>query len=245
VKIKVNFKILFDICILFLLALIIQKPKNMKKILFVSVILTILVACSSEKVNFGQLQDRSGMFYLVNSDKPFSGQVVSYANGRIELEGKIVKGLREEIWTYYYPNGQKKMEGNYKEGVKDGTWTYWKDNGTQEGLEVYKYGKLLSNEGNVPHEVKPDTINNVVAPSPTTPPPAPPKTVEKKQQAIVWERLHGGPVKFLDGVPYTGPVVKYQKNGLKELDGYFLRGKKSGKWVYYTKKGDIKDVKYF
>jgi len=220
----------------------------MKKILFISVILTILGACSSERVNFGQLQDRSGMFYLVNSDKPFSGDVVSYVNGKMEFEGKIDKGLRETKWTYYYPNGQKKMEGNYKEGLKDGTWTYWRDNGTQEGLEIYKYGKLLSNEGTVTQEAKPDTAKTVVTPTPPPtppPPPPPPKPVEKKQQAIVWERLHGGPVKFLDGVPYTGPVVKYQKNGVKELDGYFLRGKKTGKWVYYTKKGDIKDVKYY
>jgi antitoxin component YwqK of YwqJK toxin-antitoxin module len=220
----------------------------MKKILFVSVILTTLVACSSERVNFSQLQDRSGMFYLVNSDKPFSGDVVSYINGKIEFEGKIEKGLREATWTYYYPNGQKKMEGSYKEGVKDGTWTYWKDNGTQEGLEIYKYGKLLSNEGNVSQEVNPDTSQAVVAPNPPPPPPPPPtepKKIEKKQQPIAWERLHGGPVKFLDGVPYTGPVVKYQKNGMKELEGYLTHGKKSGKWVYYTKKGDIKDVKYY
>lgn len=217
----------------------------MKKILFISVILTILVACSSERVNFSQLQDRSGMFYLVNSDKPFSGNVVSYINGKIEFEGKIGKGLRENTWTYYYPNGQKKMEGNYKEGVKDGTWTFWKDNGTQEGLEIYKYGKLLSNEGNVSQDVKPDTSHAVVvATPPTTPPPSVPKKIEKKQ-AVSWEKLHGGPVKFLDGVPYTGPVVKYQKNGMKEFEGYLTSGKKSGKWVYYTKKGDIKDVKYY
>jgi antitoxin component YwqK of YwqJK toxin-antitoxin module len=216
----------------------------MKKILFISVILMILIACSSERVNFNQLQDRSGMFYLVNSDKPFSGDVVSYANGRVEFEGKIEKGLREGTWTSYYANGQKKMEGNYKEGVKDGLWTYWKDNGTQEGLETYKYGKLLSNEGTVTKEEKPDTVKVIVqqTPAPTA---AEPKKVERKQQAVVWERLHGGPVKFLDGVPYSGPVVKYQKSGIKELDGYFSRGKKSGKWIYYDKRGDIKDVRYY
>lgn|ERR1035437_6157154 len=215
----------------------------MKKILLVSVILMILVACSSERANFNQLQDRSGMFYMVNSDKPFSGEVVSYANGRIEFEGKIEKGLREATWLYYYPNGQKKMDGNYREGVKDGTWTYWKDNGTQEGLEVYKYGKLLSNEGTVIKEVKPDTVKVIV--QTPTPAPAEPKKVERKQQAIVWERLHGGAVKFLDGVPYSGPVVKYQRNGEKEFDGYLTRGKKSGKFIYYDKKGNIKEAKYY
>jgi antitoxin component YwqK of YwqJK toxin-antitoxin module len=215
----------------------------MKKILLVTVILTILVACSSERVNFSQLQDRNGMFYLVNSDKPFSGEVVSYANGRIEFEGKIEKGLREATWTSYYPNGQKKMAGNYKEGVKEGTWTYWKDNGTQEGIEMYKYGKLLSNEGTVTKEVKPDTVKVIVqAPAP---PPAKPKKVVKKQEPVAWDRLHGGPVKYLDGVPYSGPVVKYQRNGMKEFEGNLSLGKKSGKFIYYNKKGDIKDVKYY
>jgi antitoxin component YwqK of YwqJK toxin-antitoxin module len=132
--------------------------------------------------------------------------------------------------------------------VKDGTWTYWKDNGTQEGTELFKYGKLLSSEGNVPKEDKPDTVKIIVAapePAPAaTPAPEPKKTVAK-QQPVVWERLHGGPVKFLDGVPYSGPVVKYQKNGQKEFDGFLSRGKKSGKWIIYDKRGDIKDVKYY
>ena len=133
------------------------------------------------------------------------------------------------------------MSGNYKEGLKDGTWTYWKDNGTQEGLEVYKYGKLLSNEGTVMKEVKPDTVKVVVPASP----PVEPKKVVKKVEPVAWERLRGGPVKTLDGVPYSGPVVKYQRSGIKEFDGYLSRGKKSGKFIYYTKRGDIKDVKYY
>jgi antitoxin component YwqK of YwqJK toxin-antitoxin module len=218
----------------------------MRKILFISGIIMILAACSSEKVNFSQLQDRNGMFYLVNSEKPFTGDVVSYQAGKLEFQGKFQKGLRESVWTSFYPNGQKKTEGNYKEGVKEGTWTYWKDNGTQEGTETYKYGKLLSNQGTITQDAKPDTAKAVVAvPVQDPTPPPPPKKVEKKAQAVVWERLHGGPVKFLDGVPYTGPVVKYQKNGNKELDGYFTKGKKTGKWDFYDKKGDLKDSKYY
>jgi len=210
----------------------------------------ILMACSSERVNFSQLQDRNGVLYLINKDKPFSGDVASYNNGRVEFEGLVEKGLREGTWIYYYATGQKKMEGNFKEGVKDGNWTYWKDNGQQEATEMYKFGKLLSNEGTVPASAKPDSAktaaSTVVEPAKTTPPPAPePKKIEKKQEPVVWENLHGGPVKFYNGVPYTGPVVKYQKNGLKEFDGNMFRGKKSGKWILYDKRGNIKDVKYY
>jgi antitoxin component YwqK of YwqJK toxin-antitoxin module len=146
------------------------------------------------------------------------------------------------------------MEGSYKEGVKDGTWTYYKDNGQQEAVEMYKYGKLLSNEGTISGTEKPDTLvpapvpeeKAAVAPKPArqAAPRSEPR-VEKRQEPVAWEMLKGGPIKFLDGVPYTGPVVKYQKNGEKELEGTFTAGKKTGKWTYYDKKGNIKYDKYY
>ena len=182
----------------------------MKRTLFYAgILMLILGACSSEKMNFNKLQDRNGLFYLVNEDKPFSGEVVAYVGGKVEFEGTIEKGLRTGLWTYYYPNGQKKMEGMYNEGLKDGTWTYWKENGTQELVEVYKYGKLMTNEGTPSQEtVKKDTVQVIVVEK-EAPKPEP----EKKavQKAVVWERLKGGPVKYLDGVPYSGPVVKYYR----------------------------------
>ena len=158
----------------------------MKKFLLISVLLTILIACSSEKVNFSQLQDRNGMLYLVNSEKPFSGDIVSYTNGVLDFDGKVSKGLRDATWTYYYPSGQKKMMGNYKEGLKDGTWTYWNANGIQQGLEVYKYGKMISFQGTIPQEAKPDSTKAAVETGATTPvghpaSTAPAKKVEKKR----------------------------------------------------------------
>ena len=209
----------------------------------------ILMACSTEKTNFGQLQERSGLLYIINKDKPFTGDAVSYLNGRVEFEGHVDRGMREGAWLYYYPNGQKKMEGNFKEGVKDGTWTYWKDNGQQEALEMYKYGKLLSNEG-TPSSASADTAKQPAAATTTTAQPAKPavqasKKVESRQEPLAWERLRGGAVKFYEGVPYTGPVVKYQKNGLKEFEGNMFRGKKSGSWNLYDKKGNIKSTKYY
>ncbi len=220
----------------------------MKKILFCAGILLILNACSSEKVNFSQLQDRNGLFYLVNKDKPFSGDVASYVNGKVEFEGKIENGLREGPWVYYYPSGQKKAEGSYKEGFKDGTWTSYKENGAQDVLEMYKYGKLLTNQGTVT-ETK-DTLKTKPVTENVSAPAAPPhvattKKVEKKQDVVVWERLKGGPVKYLNGTPYTGAVIKYQRSGQKELEGNFLRGQKSGKWIYYDKYGNVKDVRYY
>jgi len=221
----------------------------MKRVLFLGGILVLLLAaCSSEKMNFSKLQDRNGLFYLVNSEKPFSGEVVSYINGRAEFEGTIENGLRSGKWTYYYPTGQKKMEGLYNEGLKDGTWTYWKENGQQDVVEVYKYGKLLTNEGTPQEAARTDTVKVVVVEKDARKEEAARVPVHKdppKPQAVEWESLKGGPVKYLNGVPYSGPVVKHFREGGKELEGYFTLGHRSGKWIYYDHFGNPKDVKYY
>jgi uncharacterized protein len=221
----------------------------MKKNLFLLGSLLIIFACSSEKMNFSKLQDRNGLYYLVNSQKPYSGEVVSYANGNIEFEGQIENGLREGLWVYYYPSGQKKMEGNYKEGLKDGNWTSWIENGQQEKIEVYKYGKLLTNQANVADSATGSAaVEGVVKKQSQAVAPKQPEKETKvvnKPAPVVWESLHGGSVKYLNGVPYTGPVVKYFKNGKLDLEGYFAAGKRSGKWTFYTPYGTVKNVRYY
>jgi len=225
----------------------------MKKMLFF-VALLILVSCATKKINFSQLQDRNGLYYLVNEDKPFNGEVVSYVNGKVEFEGEIKNGLREGIWTYYYPSGQKKIEGLFTDGLKEGTWNYWKENGAQDVLEVYKMGKRLGNDGTVEEPAK---IDSAATPPPAAVQPKPaakPATVAAKEEKkpepqkpkpVVWERLRGGPIKTLDGIPYTGSVIKYYRDGATELEGQFTRGRRTGKWVFYDKFGNIKDVRYY
>lgn len=70
------------------------------------------------------------------------------------------------------------------------------------------------------------------------------KMVEKPKP-VVWENLKGGILKYLDGTLYTGPVIKYNKKGVPELEGYFNLGQRSGKWTFYDKEGNIKEVKNY
>jgi hypothetical protein len=219
----------------------------MKKNLVLLIFLLMLFACSSEKMNFNKLQDRNGLYYLVNEDKPYSGEIVSYFNGKPDFEGQIENGLRVGIWVFYYPSGQKKMEGSYKEGLKDGNWTSWQENGQQDKVEVYKYGNLLTNEGTTADSAT-DSVaveGDVKQQTQTVTPKQPEKEVVKKPVPVVWESLHGGPVKTLNGAPYTGAVVKYFKNGKLELEGYFVAGKRSGKWTFYTTYGTVKNVRNY
>jgi antitoxin component YwqK of YwqJK toxin-antitoxin module len=220
----------------------------MKKIIYVAALL-IMVSCASKKVNFSELQDRNGLFYLANDAKPFTGQIVSYAGGKIEFEGEMKNGLREGLWTYYYPNGQKQMEGMYTDGLKEGTWSFWKENGEQDPVEIYKMGNRLGNETVSEQDTTAaDTTAQaatVTKTSPAAAKPAEKKPEPKKQNPVEWERLHGGPVKFLNGQPYTGPVIKHYKTGGAELEGNFYNGKRSGKWIFYDKFGNTKDVRYY
>lgn len=231
----------------------------MKKLILIAGILIAAVSCSTNKqVNFEQLQDRGGLFYLANNQEPFTGDVVSYQAGKPVMEGHMKNGLRDGLWVYYYSSGQKQAEGYYKDGLKEGTWNYWLENGAQDVTEIYKMGNKLGNDqaqtsdsAGPPDPAKPASQTAKTTSSQvnqTNPEPEPVKQTAKepaKPKPVVWERLRGGPVKTLDGVPYTGDVVKYFKTGGMELQGHFTNGHRSGKWTYYFPNGNVKDVKYY
>jgi len=243
------------------------KTIRMKKIWFLAGLLGLITSCSTDRpVNFDQLQDRAGLFYLANEKEAFTGDVISFESGRPVLEGHVKNGLRDGLWIYYYPSGQKQAEGNYTDGLKEGTWSYWKENGEQDMTEVYKMGNKLGNES----PAAPDSAEIQQEPEQTSTTPRTttksqqPKAVEEvqtekkvsetqpvkanadeKPKPVVWERLRGGPVKTLDGVPYTGDVVKYYSAGGLELEGHFTSGHRSGKWTFYWPNGNVKDVRYY
>lgn len=211
----------------------------MKKVILFSGIILVFSSCATKKVNFDQLQDRNGLFYMVNDNEPFTGEIISYVSGKVEFEGEVKNGLKEGLWIYYYANGQKEMEGMYKDGLKEGTWSYWAENGEQEDQAVFKLGNQLGHEG-----PRPADHDKSVQPEQTQQPeiarPAEPKPVN-------WDMLTGGPVKYYLGRPYTGPVVKWYKEGAKGkyIDGYFTNGYRSGKWTFYDRAGRVKDIKYY
>jgi hypothetical protein len=230
----------------------------MRHLLLFSAIL-IVTSCSTNKpVNFDQLQDRGGLFYLANDKEPFTGDVISYQGGRPVLEGHMKNGLRDGLWIFYYASGQKQAEGTYADGLKEGTWTYCKENGEQDVVEIYKMGNRLGNEQQAaadsvapPEDPAKPAGAAKAAPQQTqveekVADPEPVKAKEpEKPKPVVWERLRGGPVKTLDGVPYTGDVVKYLSTGGLELQGHFTDGRRSGKWTFYWPNGNVKDVRYY
>ncbi|MDD3877913.1 MAG: hypothetical protein PHT69_14925 [Bacteroidales bacterium] len=214
--------------------------------------LFVLASCGTKVTDFSQLQDRNGLFFLINSDKPFSGKVVSRNQGVIEFEGVFKNGIKDNMWVYYHPNGQKKTEGVYVDGAKDGQWPIWKDNGELDYYEIYKFGTLVTDnqvkdgtETNANGEVEnkdgeqSETTQNNQTTQTTE------RTEENQTPYVDWERLRGGSRKTLNGTPYTGGFVQYFPNRTRKLVGHYNNGYRSGKWTYYNKNGTIKDVRYY
>lgn len=203
--------------------------------------LLALSSCNEEPVDFESLQNRHGIYYQVNQTEPFSGAVVQIDTvTNIKQEGVVKTGLPEGEWVGTYSNGQKQFVGEYKDGQKEGTWTYWKENGEKDRDEIYSKGERLgdfSEEEEVQlNEEKEETAEEKKAD-------AEPKPVDFKR--LVNIKIDGHYRKTLDGVPYTGHVIKYYRHGQVELRGYYKKGLRSGKWTYYRESGVIKNVKHF
>ena len=80
-----------------------------------------------------QLEERDGLSYLPNEEKPFTGVAVEkYPNGQKEYEGTLKAGKWHGLLTMWYKNGQKEEELTFKadkkisrkEWDKDGNQTY-------------------------------------------------------------------------------------------------------------------------
>ena len=63
-------------------------------------------SCGNKTIDFDLLVERDGLWYIGDSDTPFTGKTMGY-------------------WL----NGQKKMEGGYRNGKIHGRMIAWDDNG--------------------------------------------------------------------------------------------------------------------
>jgi antitoxin component YwqK of YwqJK toxin-antitoxin module len=217
----------------------------MKKLFII--LMVLISACSSSKLDFSKLIDKNGIVYENGDDKPYSGEVVcKFTNGKNNFEGNYENGIKAKNWVYYFENGQKKSEGTYKDGAKEGTWTYWDEKGTKIGDEIYKDNKLLSKAIEINSDSLKQKTDTTVAEVKEIEKAKAPVNAKKQSSGIVkFDQLRGGPVKTLNGIIYTGPVVDYHSNGVKSLEGNFRNGKRNGLWVFYDKKGKVKSSKVY
>ena len=115
---------------------------KMRKILLITLLL--IVGCSKEPINYEEtLNERDGVFYTKDTNKPYSGQVFSlYDDGKKKGEGTIKDGkmISKTEWEYNR-NGQKSSERTYKDGEFHGLRTIWFENGQMKYKGTWKNGK--------------------------------------------------------------------------------------------------------
>ncbi len=76
---------------------------------------------------------------LLLDGKPYTGNVQKlYDNGQVAIEGRVVNGLREGEWKWYYSNKKLKRTSIYKKGKKNGKTVYYYPNGKKRA-EMYFY----------------------------------------------------------------------------------------------------------
>ena len=93
-------------------------------------------------INFDELENKKDLFYLKESDDPYTGEVFKlYENGKKEGQGSLKDGKLEGLMTSWYESGQKKYEENWKDGKKEGLMTSWYESGQKKYEENWKDGK--------------------------------------------------------------------------------------------------------
>ena len=78
------------------------------------------------------LQDRAGVKYEANQDKPYTGKHVEYysdAKGQKSIEIEYKDGVKDGVEIEYFKNGQKKQVVEYKKGKPVSEPKKWNDNG--------------------------------------------------------------------------------------------------------------------
>ena len=94
-----------------------------------------------EEVNLDELEDRESIWYLKDSETPYTGKVYSlHPNGQKERETNFKGGKKDGLEVWWYDNGQKLQEENYKDGKEDGLSMSWYDNGQKHLEALYKDG---------------------------------------------------------------------------------------------------------
>tara|TARA_Y100000591_G_scaffold101417_1_gene86192 strand:+ start:116 stop:484 length:369 start_codon:yes stop_codon:yes gene_type:complete len=104
-----------------------------------SVLFLIYWGCETP-IDIETLQKRGDGYYEINSEEPFSGQIIGkYSSGEKEITGYLKDGKKDGLWTRWTPSsGGKYYETNYKDGKKDGLETNWFYDGNKHSEGNFK-----------------------------------------------------------------------------------------------------------
>jgi antitoxin component YwqK of YwqJK toxin-antitoxin module len=83
--------------------------------------------------------------YYDNPDDSLTYRKESFfSNGAEGYTGKVVKGKKSGIWTWWYANGNKKDQCKYSDGFEVDTIYHWDKNGTIHQIQIIREGHRIS-----------------------------------------------------------------------------------------------------
>ncbi|MFL2480368.1 MAG: PDZ domain-containing protein [Verrucomicrobiales bacterium] len=103
-----------------------------------------------EGVNYEKLEEREGIYYLKDSDTPYTGYAYEGEGRHKDKEGNFKDGKMDGLYEEWYDNGKREVwykdghkeeEINYKNGKMDGLWVEWYENGQKAEEGNYKDGE--------------------------------------------------------------------------------------------------------
>ena len=75
----------------------------MKKVILIIAAIMFFIGCNGEEINSNTLQQRSGLYYEMGKQEPFTGKGVSYnENGKLWSEVLYNSGKQEGLAKTYY-----------------------------------------------------------------------------------------------------------------------------------------------
>jgi uncharacterized protein len=107
----------------------------------------LLVSCAKE-IPADKLLTRQGLSYEVNSDKPYTGLVVTFhENEQLKTKSNYKEGKKEGVFEQYYNNGQLRQRVSFVGGEPTEPWQYYDESG--QLTEGILFEKLRMEEGEI------------------------------------------------------------------------------------------------
>jgi antitoxin component YwqK of YwqJK toxin-antitoxin module len=147
-----------------------------------------------------------------------------YENGSLKMEGKMVAGASDSVWTYYYENGKVKSQGTEKNGVKEGSCTTYFESGCIMGEGIFVKGEPSGN-WKYYHEYSGKLASE--------------GRYANGQQDGNWRLFfESGQLQGIGNYQKgTGPYKEYYENGKLKVSGEYKDGLQTGEWLYYDEDG--------
>ena len=118
-------------------------PLKPNRIFITCLCFIMLILTSTAFSEAPVLVERQGIYYPVNSQKPYTGkQTLFHHNKQIKRISNFKNGVPEGAYIRYHPNGQLEQEGNYINGKLEGDYSWYFISGQLKQKSTYKNNLL-------------------------------------------------------------------------------------------------------